>query len=393
MNEVDQSQALSFEMREYQDRLSKAREMLEAEGVSAALLFAQETDYYLTGYDTSGFVFFQCLILDTQTSSLTLLTRRPDLVQARDTSIIDDIRIWWDADNANPALELRTILKEKRLTGKRIGIELSTHGLTGFNHKRVVDALDDFCTLVDISWPVRRLRLCKTDSELKYVRKAAQLCSQSLADVITAAEPGIPDSTLNVAYLSTVLEGGGDMPANPPLFNSGRRALYGRGVSGARLLNADDQIVAEFPVSYRRYNVKTEWTIILGKIDPQQYRMYEVARDALDKMTNVARSGNTLGEIFEVHANVLDAAGYQEHRYGACGYSMGISCSPTSMDVPPMIYPQAALCCEPGMTLFYHVMITNIDSGYAMGVGHTLLVTENEPEILNPLPNELSIID
>ena len=60
MNEVDQSQALSFEKREYQDRLSKAREMLEAEGVSAALLFAQETDYYLTGYDTSGFVFFQC---------------------------------------------------------------------------------------------------------------------------------------------------------------------------------------------------------------------------------------------------------------------------------------------------------------------------------------------
>tara|TARA_Y100000588_G_C14260280_1_gene927326 strand:- start:148 stop:1329 length:1182 start_codon:yes stop_codon:yes gene_type:complete len=392
MNDADQNQPLSFDRREYQERLSKAREVLKSEGVSAALLFAQETDYYLTGYDTSGFVFFQCFILDTKTDSLTLLTRRPDLVQARDTSIIDDIRIWWDADNANPALELRSILEEKQLAGKRIGIELATHGLTGFNHKRVVDALGDFCTLVDISWPVRRLRLCKTESELRYVRKAAQLCNQSLSDVISAAAPGIQDSTLNVAYLDAVLEGGGDMPVNPPLFNSGRRALYGRGVSGARLLGQDDQIVVEFPVSYRRYNVKTEWTIVLGKLNPKQYRMYEVARDALYQMTDVTRPGNPLGKIFEVHASVLDTAGYQDHRYGACGYSMGISCSPTSMDVPPMVYPHAALCCEPGMTLFYHVMITDTDSGYAMGVGHTLLVTENEPEILNPLPDELSVI-
>ena len=182
------------------------------------------------------------------------------------------------------------------------------------------------------------------------------------------------------------------MPANAPLFNSGRRALYGRGISGIRLLEANDQIVVEYPVSYRRYNVKTEWTIILGELHPQQERMYEVARDALSQMTDAARPGNQLGEIFEAHASVLDAAGYKEHRYGACGYSVGISCAPTSMDVPPMIYPNASLCCEPGMTLFYHVMITNTDSGHAMGVGHTLLVTDDKPEVLNPLPHELSVI-
>ena len=383
---------LNFEDREFRERLSHARDMLKTEGVSAALLFAQETDYYLTGYDTGGFVFFQCLILDSQTDSLTLLTRRPDLVQARDTSIIDDIRIWWDSDEANPALELREILNEKGLSGKQVGIELSTHGLTGFNHKRVTDALDGFCTLVDISWPLRRLRLCKSNSELAYVRKAAELCNQSLRDVIAVAKPGIPDTALKATYLKTVLEGGADMPANAPLFNSGRRALYGRGISGIRLLEANDQIVVEYPVSYRRYNVKTEWTIILGELHPQQERMYEVARDALSQMTDAARPGNQLGEIFEAHASVLDAAGYKEQRYGACGYSVGISCAPTSMDVPPMIYPNASLCCEPGMTLFYHVMITNTDSGHAMGVGHTLLVTDDKPEVLNPLPHELSVI-
>lgn len=44
------------------------------------------------------------------------------------------------------------------------------------------------------------------------------------------------------------------------------------------------------------------------------------------------------------------------------------------------------------MILFYHVMIGDSDSGYAMGVGHTLLVTEGAPEVLTGLPDDLSVI-
>jgi len=59
--------------------------------------------------------------------------------------------------------------------------------------------------------------------------------------------------------------------------------------------------------------------------------------------------------------------------------------------VPPMIYSGAATLCEPGMTLFYHVMSGDADSGLAMGVGHTLLVTDAAPEVLTWLPDELTV--
>ena len=390
MDAATHAKTLHFSRDELDRRIAKARQALADQGLDAALLFAQETDYWLTGYDTGGFVFFQCVVL-TMAGPITVLTRRPDEVQARDTSIIDDIRIWWDADDANPALVLRDILDERGLRGRAIGIELGTHGLTGFNYQRLRDALDGFCTLVDVSWTLRRLRLSKSPAEMAYVRKAAELCRASLEDVIAAAGPGIMDTTLKTAFLKRVLEGGADMPPNPPLFNSGRRALYGRGVSGGRVLGETDQIIVEYPVSYRHYNVKTEWTIILGALDPRQAQMYEVARRALAEMTDAARPGRRLGDIFEAHARILDEGGYARHRYGACGYSVGISFPPTSMDVPPMIYPGAALPCEPGMTLFYHVMITDTDTGFAMGVGHTLVVTEDAPEVLNPLPDALTV--
>ena len=79
---------------------------MQQAGVSALLMFRQESMYWLTGYDTFGYVYFQCLVL-TDDGRLALLTRAPDRLQARFTSIIDDIRVWVDGPEASPALELR----------------------------------------------------------------------------------------------------------------------------------------------------------------------------------------------------------------------------------------------------------------------------------------------
>ena len=99
-------------------------------GLDGLLIFRQESMYYLTGYDTFGYVFFQCLYLGADGETMTLLTRVPDLRQAKSTSVIEDIRVWYDAEGANPANDLRGILDEHSCKGKRLGIETDAHGLT-----------------------------------------------------------------------------------------------------------------------------------------------------------------------------------------------------------------------------------------------------------------------
>ena len=46
-------------------------------------MFRQESMYWLTGYDTFGYVFFQTLVLDNK-GNIILLTRAPDLRQAQE---------------------------------------------------------------------------------------------------------------------------------------------------------------------------------------------------------------------------------------------------------------------------------------------------------------------
>ena len=103
--------AIHFARSEFGRRRDAAVGALKARGLAGILLFKQESMFYLTGYDTFGFCFFQCLWLGSD-GRMTLLTRAPDLRQAQHTSIIDDIRIWVDEAGADPAGALRDVVAE-----------------------------------------------------------------------------------------------------------------------------------------------------------------------------------------------------------------------------------------------------------------------------------------
>src|SRR6516165_831 len=98
--------ALHFSRQELARRRQRACREMIARGLDGLVLFRQESMYYLTGYDTSGYSLFQGLYLGAD-GALALCTRSPDLRQARMTSVVDDIRIWRDRAGANPAEDLR----------------------------------------------------------------------------------------------------------------------------------------------------------------------------------------------------------------------------------------------------------------------------------------------
>ena len=125
--------ALHFSKEEFSSRKSKVLNSMQEQNLDALLMFRQESMYWLTGYDTFGYVFFQTLVLD-KSGNLILLTRAPDLRQAQNTSNIKDIRIWVDKDESNPTDDLKVILNELNLKGKKLGIEYDAYGLTGKIH-------------------------------------------------------------------------------------------------------------------------------------------------------------------------------------------------------------------------------------------------------------------
>ena len=380
--------AIHFTRDEFDRRRDAAVRALEGRGLAGILLFKQESMYYLTGYDTFGFCFFQSLWLG-RDGRMALLTRAPDLRQAQHTSTIEDIRIWVDDAGADPAGALRDMVAAFGAAGARIGIERDTQGLTAANGRAVERAFGDFCALEDASDLVSALRLVKSGSELAHVRRAAALADDALAEAERLAAPGAFEGDILAAMQGAVFRGGGEYPGNPFILSSGPDALLCRDKAGRRRLGERDQLTIEFAGAYCRYHAALMRTLVIGPVSEAHAAMHRACSDALDACRDTLHPGRRFGEVFDAHARVLDRAGYRAHRLNACGYSLGATFAPTWMD-GPMFYAGNPQTVEPGMVLFVHIILADSDSRRAMTLGETYGITDDGPDCLSRAPRNLT---
>ena len=382
--------ALHFDRHEYAMRLARLTEKMRDDKLDAMLLFAQESMYWLTGYETFGFCFFQAMVM-CRDGRFVLLTRAPDLRQAQATSIVEDIRVWVDRGEADPAGQLKETLFELDLLGKRIGIETDTHGLTARHGKLVEDGLKSFAQLVEASELVPALRAVKSPAEIVAVREAARIADRAYEAVLAEIRPDADEGHLLAVLQGTVFEAGGEYPGNDFILGSGRDALLCRHRSGRRTLDAQDQLTLEFAGTWRRYHAALMRTVIVGAPTRRDLALDAAAREALAAVEADMRPGKTFGDVFDAHARVMDGRGLQPHRLNACGYSLGARFAPSWMD-RPMFYRGNKTAIVPGMVLFAHMILADSETGTAMSLGRTYLTTDAEPEPLSALPLDLPVV-
>jgi Xaa-Pro dipeptidase len=380
---------LHFDREEFELRHTRALEAMAARGLDALLMFNQASMYWLTGYDTFGYCFFQCLVLRAD-GDLALLTRSPDLRQARHTSLIEDVRVWTDREGSDPARDLRDLLAEKGLEGRRLGVEYDTHGLTATNGRRLDAALGGFAKTSDASDLIARLRLVKSEAELDYVRRAAKLADAALDAAIAETGAGADEGDILAAMHAAIFKGGGDYPGNPFIIASGRDALLVRYRSGRRRLDERDQLTLEFAGVYRQYHACLMRTLLVGEATPRQREMHAACQGALAAAEARLKPGSTMGEVFAAQADIFDARGMRPHRLNACGYSLGAVYAPSWMDWP-MFYEGNAVEIAPGMVFFLHMIVADSEAGLAMTLARTSVVTERGAEPLSNAPLDLVV--
>jgi len=373
--------ALHFERTEFDARRDRLLLEMTERKLDAILLFAQESMYWLTGYDSFGFCFFQSLVVKSD-GSMALLTRSADLRQARHTSIIENIVLWTDREGANPAVDLRNLLNNLDLLGARIGVEYDTHGLTAFNGRRLDEQLRTFGQISDASGVVDRLRLFKSPAEIKKVEKAAALADDALDSALPLIRQGGDEAAILAAMQGAVLAGGGDYPANEFVIGSGADALLCRYKAGRRKLGKNDQLTLEWAGVFHHYHAAMMRTVLTGKVSRRHQELFDAARDALLAVEKAMVPGNTFGDVFDAHSKTMEAHGLSKHRLNACGYSLGARFSPSWMDMP-MFYQGNPEPVAPDMTLFAHMIIMDSETETAMTLGRTYLTTDSQPRPLS----------
>jgi Xaa-Pro dipeptidase len=373
---------LPFDPSEYGRRQTIARQALAARRLDGLLVFKQESMAWLTGYESFGFCFVQCLYLGVD-GALALLTRAPDRRQAEMTSVIADIRVWADGVDAEPMADLAEILLEHGARGTRLGVEYESYGLTAAAGRRLDAHAGAVATLVDASDLVTRLRAVKTPAELAMVRRAGELADAAWAEGVAAARPGAGEGEVLAAMQGAVFRGDGDYPGNEFIIGSGPRSRLCRYASGRRTLVAGEQLTLEFAGTFRHYHACLMRTLTVGAEPAREQReLFATARDTLFACEEALRPGRTAGEVYAAHARHLDGAGLARWRMNACGYGLGATFTPTWMDWP-MFYRDNPAEIATGMVFFIHIIIFDDARDLAMTLGRTSIVTSGGSEPLS----------
>ncbi len=379
---------LHFAAQEFEARKQRALTAMRGRGLSAMLLFRQESMYYLSGYDTMGYITFQCLLLHAN-GQCTLLTREPDRRAAMLTSTIEDVRIYMDDPAVNPAQELRQIAAEHGLQGASVGVEYNAFGLNAARARLLEQAFAGFCQLQDASDLVSDLRLIKSEAELRYVEKAAELADRALRVAIELARPGVSEGEILGAMQSEIFANGGDYAASRWILGCGDHAMLVRHFTGHHLrIAATDQLQLEFGAAYLHYHACLFHTLYIGTVTAEQRRMHAAAVESLAAVQSACKPGNTVEDMFNEYARVAERYGMSEFRLNACGYSIGATYPPTWMD--------GALICrgnrtriEPNMVFFPHMVYLDAGRRITGCAGQSLVVTSNGCRALSSVPFDL----
>jgi Xaa-Pro dipeptidase len=382
---------LTFDRDEFEERLARCRASLSAHGLDGLLLFRQESMYYLTGYDTSGYLYFQTMLVGAG-EVLTLLTRSADVASARLTSLISDVRVRREGVGAAAATEIRTLLIDRGLAGKRVGIEFDAVGVSVSQGRHLTNALDGCCEVVDASDLVATLRHLKSDAEIEYVRTSARLTQAAIERANDLSVAGTRLASIRAAALGAAIEGGGDPPGVRWPMAAGETAQLARyfATSGERVIATNDQVTHEIGVPYRHYYTVVMNTLVVGRPDPRHPAMFTAAREALDAGIASACDGQTFGAIHVAYADTLRRLGFGDLVLNACGYPLAATYPPTWVE-QPLITADSTFVLGERMVIFIYVVLQDAERGLAMSLGETVLVGPGASEALTHAPRELLV--
>ncbi|MFP6743338.1 MAG: aminopeptidase P family N-terminal domain-containing protein, partial [Alphaproteobacteria bacterium] len=254
---------IHFDRAEFADRQTRAREAIAAAGIDGLLIFKIEDMYWLTGYDSLGFVIFDNMFIGVD-GALTHVSRSADLANIKYSSICDDVRVTPDDADIPRSKAVKDMLESHGMAGKRIGIQLDTMGLTPRLYNEMRAALYGWCQLTDAPDMIRELRLVKSPRELDYLRKAGAIMDQVTDVAINATRPGAFEGDIYGAIYNTLFKLGADLPASAPPLGAGDAALNVRYTTGRHNVATNDQITYVLAVAYRHYHTAIMYVVLTG---------------------------------------------------------------------------------------------------------------------------------
>lgn len=373
-------EGLSFSLEEYQRRISGLRQRMARRRIDVAIITDPGNLLYLTGYQTTGYSYFQALVVPLDDEPF-MVNRRLEETNVWPRTWVEETRPYSDTGDAIETLH--HALVEFGLDDKCLGYERNSYFFPAYQQERMLATFADN-HFVDCFGIVEAGRITKSDEELEMMRRAARATEAGMAAGIEAAVPGTYENDVAAAVHEAMFRAGGEYPAVSPYITSGPRTMIGHATWEGRKIEKDEPVFLELGGCMRRYHTAMMRTVWTGRQVPRDVREAEaISLEALTEMKEVIRPGITSAEVDHAARSII-----MSNRLGAelitrAGYSIGIA-FPPSWDEGYILSlkPGDRRPLEPGMTMHLIPWLYGVNGDKVVGISDTIVVTENGCESL-----------
>lgn len=365
---------MTFPFEEYERRIGELRQRMSKRLLDAVIITDPENLMYLTDYQTTGYSYFQALIVPLEDEPF-MITRMMEESNVHARTWVDKTRPYSDTGDAIQMLI--EALREFGLSDKVLGYERNSYFFPAYHQDYFRTAFKGG-RLMDCFGIVEEGRKCKSAAELDVMRISARAARAGMEAGIEMCQAGVTENEIGAAISAAMFRAGGDFPAVMPYVTSGPRTMIGHATWEGREVQPGEHVFLEVGGCYRRYHTALMRTVICGELSDSMYKAQETMKNALLQIRHELRPGLTVSDADNIVRSIITENDVGARLITRSGYSIGIA-FPPSWDEGYIMSLKGgdSSVLEPGMTFHVIPWMWGVDGDKTCGISDTFYITED----------------
>lgn len=376
---------MTFPFEEYERRLGALRERMRDRLLEGVIISDPENLMYLTDYQTTGYSFFQALIIPLEGEPV-MVTRGMEESNVIQRTWVEHTRPYPDIGDAIQTVI--AVLYDLGLATATVGYERNSYFFPAYQQDRIHTSFNKG-RLMDCFGIVEQGRIRKSRFEIEAMKKSALATETGMKAGFDACRAGATENEIGAAICSAMFAAGGEPPAVLPYVASGPRSMIGHATWEGRVVEPGEHVFLEVAGCYRRYHTAMMRTVVLDSLSSSMLKAQERMMHALDEVESAIRPGITVSDADNIVRDIIADNDVGAALITRSGYSIGIAFPPSWDEgyILSLMQGDSAIL-EEGMTFHIIPWMWGVDGDKTVGISDTIHVTERGCESFFTLDRE-----
>ncbi|MDP4170003.1 MAG: aminopeptidase P family protein [Bacillota bacterium] len=240
--------------------------------------------------------------------------------------------------------------------------------------------------LVPVSGAIEKLRLIKTEAEIKILKVAADIADAAFKHILDFIRPGKTELEVSNELEFFMRNAGATSSSFDIIVASGYRSAYPHGVASEKVIEKGDFVTLDYGAYYNGFVSDITRTVAVGEPDAKLVEIYNIVLEAQLRGMAGIKPGMTGKEADALTRDLITEKGYGQYFGHSTGHGIGLE-----VHEGPALSVKSDIILEPGMVVTVEPGIYIPELG-GVRIEDDTLVTLDHNETLTHSTKELIIL-